>query len=244
MPYAADRNDRAKAAVLVVALHVALGFALVLGLAGGPLGTIDRDVATLDLQAPPPPQIPPEPPPQPEAAAAREEAGAPALRAQPAPIVAPDPSVVLPLPSPVRTSDQRGPVEGADRTVGAASAPGIGRGAGGEGSGFGGGGSGGTGAGEGSGLGNPPRLLGGNRGRLPSSFLMALGIPRGQASLLLTVASSGRVTDCRVTATSGDPTLDAELCRIMLANSRWEPARDQSGRPITVQVGYTSTWTI
>ena len=242
MPYAVDKRDRAKAAALVVALHVALGAALVFGLAGGELAKKEPELAMFDLQAPSPPPITPDPPPDREADAAKEAAGAPDLRAKPAPVVAPRPRVRLRQPSPVRTSDERAPVERADRSAGAAATPGPGRGAGGTGDGFGGGGSGGLGAGSGSGLGSPARLLGGNRARLPSSFLLAIGMPRGQASLLLTVAATGRVVGCQVTAGSGNVALDGELCRIMVTQSRWEPARDIAGRPVTVQVGYTSTW--
>jgi protein TonB len=227
---------------MVAVLHLALGAALLFGLAGDALREEDRDLAVFDLPLPPPPPITPDPPPEREAAAARQAAGAPDLKAKPAPVVAPKPRVRLKRPSPVRTSDERAPQERADRSAGAAARPGPGRGAGGTGDGFGGGGSGGLGAGSGSGLASPPRLLGGNRGRLPSSLLRAAGIPQGQASLLLTIAATGRVSDCRVTAGSGSAALDGELCRIMLTQSRWEPARDRSGSPVTVQIGYTSTW--
>ncbi len=241
MPYVADKQNRAKAAALVVVLHVALGFALVLGLAGDRVRHVVEGLATFDVrEAPPPAELPPPPRAQPEAA--QDEAGTPDLRATPAPVVAPDPALRLPVPSPVPTSDERTPIAGADASAGAAAVPGAGRGAGGAGSGLGGGGTGAAGTGQGGGLGSPARLVGGNRARLPSSFLRALGIPRGQASLLLTIAPTGQVLDCRVTAGSGSAELDGELCRIMLNQSRWEPARDRSGRPVTVQVGYTSTW--
>lgn len=226
---------------LVVALHAALGTALVLGLAGEEVRKVADSLATFNVrEVPPPPEI--APPPEPSADAAPDEAGAPDLRATPAPVVAPEPVRRLPVPSPVRTSDERGPRDGADPSAGAAAVSGPGRGAGGSGSGFGGGGSGGSGSGDGGGLGSGPQLLGGNRARLSSSFLRSVGIPRGQASLLLTIAPTGRVAECRVTAGSGSAALDAELCRIMLAGSRWEPARDRLGRPVTVQVPYTSTW--
>ena len=238
MPYVIDRRDRAKAAALVAALHVGLGAALIAGLAGDQVRQVADSLATFNVREVPPPEVPP--PPELSDDGAPDEAGAPDLRAKPAPVVAPRPARRLPVPSPVRTSDERGPVEGADASAGAAAVPGSGRGAGGSGSGFGGGGGGGSGAG--GGLGQAPRLLGGNRASLPSSFLRAIGMPRGQASLLLTITPAGRVSVCRVTAGSGNAALDAELCRIMLAQSQWEPARDRAGRPITGQIGYTSTW--
>ena len=53
---------------------------------------------------------------------------------------------------------------------------------------------------------------------------------------------SGRVTDCRIIQGTGAADVDQALCSLMIRQSRWTPARDRQGRPITVQVRYTATW--
>jgi len=242
MPYAPNRTDRAKAITLVVALHAALGAALVLGLAGGSVTRVTDALKSFDVLEPPPPPRSEPPPTDRSESAAKEEAAAPDLRANPAPVVAPKPPRPLPVPSPVRTSDERAPVEGADRSAGAAAVAGPGSGAGGSGSGFGGGGSGGTGTGAG-GLGREARYVPGTaRARLPRSVLMTAPSPSGRLPLRLSITPRGRVGSCAPLATSGSVLLDAELCRSVTRHSRWVPALDRSGRPVTVELVFNATW--
>ncbi len=228
---------------LVLALHAALGVALILGLAGGPAVQLVEEAGQVDRVQPL--TLTPEPPPLPQdsAPAARDEAAPPDLRARPAPVVVPQPAIALPVRSPVRTAEQRAPIEGADRTAGAGAVPGPGSGAGGLGDGFGGGGTGGTGSGgSGTGIGSPPRLLGGNSARVPRSLLQQFSVNRGEALLALTISPQGRVTACAPIRGSGSTDLDVELCRLMVNRSRWAPAIDTSGRPISAQLQYTATW--
>jgi protein TonB len=65
---------------------------------------------------------------------------------------------------------------------------------------------------------------------------------RGYAHLWLTIAETGRVTDCSVLQSTGDAKVDQALCGLMVRQSRWTAARDTQGRPITVKVRYTATW--
>nr|WP_294170211.1 hypothetical protein [uncultured Sphingomonas sp.] len=247
MPYQRHKADRKKAMVMVAALHAALGAALVLGLAGAPVQQVadplrnSKLIEPLNLEPPPPP---PPPPPRESAPAPRDEAAPPNLRARPAPIVAPAPLRPLPVRSPVRTSERRAPVEGADRSAGAAAVAGPGTGAGGSGDGFGGGGLGGEGGGggTGTGTGSAPRLLGGNSARVSQRLLQQFADNRGEALLALTIGAHGRVTACAPIRGSGNADLDVELCRLMLSRSRWVPALDGSGRPISAQLQYTATW--
>ena len=109
-------------------------------------------------------------------------------------------------------------------------------GAGGSGSGRGGGGS---GAG---GIGAQARLLGGNSSRLPSRMLRAFAADRGYGDLLLTVSEAGRGSDCSVLRSTGSGEVDQALCSLMIRRSRWAPARDALGRPISVKLRYTATW--
>ncbi len=64
----------------------------------------------------------------------------------------------------------------------------------------------------------------------------------GFGYLWLTVSETGRVTDCSVMQTTGDPEVDEALCDLMIRQSRWAPALDRQGRPIEVKVRYTATW--
>ena len=228
-----------KSAILVALIHALLAAALLFGLAGdqvrkAAIATVNR----FELIAPPPPSLQP-PPPAAARSAPRDPAGAANRRARPAPVLLPTPPV--PLPSPLPVSDTLAPTSGSDRSAGAAGVRGAGQGAGGSGAGDGGGGSGGYGS-NGGGIGAPARLLGGNRARLPAAFLAQLGFVQGQASLRLTVSVDGRITACRPTVSSGNAVLDDALCRIMAERSRWAPARDRDGHPITVEVGYTATF--
>lgn len=226
--YRTSGKERARAALAAVAVNAALGLAFLTGLAlrhDGP--PREAPLETFDVTVPPPPEAEIEPErdesePEPEGAAGK--------KAEASPVVAP-PS---PIPTPQPAAEK--PAQGSASTSGAATA-GTGPGAGGSGSGSGGGGSGG-----GGGIGSEARLLGGHRARLPSSLLRTIPQERGYAHLLLTVGSAGRVADCDVLTSSGFPAIDQALCAVMVQSSRWQPARDRAGQPITVKVRYTATW--
>lgn len=236
MPWQPPRSDRKKSLALVLALHVALGTALLVGLRGEPLRRAGEAITAFDLPAP----LPPEPirPPERSRSAAREEAGAEDLAAKPAPVVLPPPVVPLPNASPLSTADEASPVTGNAPSAGAGSRAGTGRGAGGSGDGTGGGGDGGSGAG---GLGSDARLLSGNLGRSDYRRIRGFGAPRGQAVLAIEISAEGRLTRCLPLASSGNPDLDFELCRL-LARTRWEPARSRAGTAVPVALRYVATW--
>lgn len=242
MPYLRDRADRGKAMAMVAALHVALGAALLTGLAGGPVHEAVRSLRSPTIEPLTLEPQPPAPKAKTSAPAARDEAAPPDLLARPTPVVAPRPLLPLPARSPVNTSDERALAEGADRSAGAAAVAGPGTGAGGAGDGFGAGGAGGEGSGGRGGLASQARLLSGNLVRRDYSRLRGFGIPSGQAVLSLTVGPAGRLTGCTAIQGSGSPGLDGQLCSVLMARSRWASALDQSGRPVTVQLRYTATW--
>lgn len=54
----------------------------------------------------------------------------------------------------------------------------------------------------------------------------------GVAGFTLEVDAAGRVSNCRITATSGWPTLDLLTCSLMRRRARFNPARDASGAGI------------
>jgi len=230
--YRADpsRPDRAKAFAGVVTVYALIIGALLLVRTDSPTGYSESAPTVLiDINELPPPEAPPETDP----GKAEEEEGAAGKKAEPTPIVAPKPSIEVPANPPVAAAPIAG--TGSATTAGAA-ITGTGPGAGG--SGTGGGGSGGAGAG----IGSEARLLGGNSSRLPSRLLRQFAADRGYAHLWLTVAETGRVTNCSVLQGSGNVLVDNALCELMIRQSRWDAARDKLGRPITVKVRYIATW--
>jgi protein TonB len=231
-------RDRTKALALVAVLHLALGAALITGLAGEPLRRSVEALNTFDVPLPEPPPPPPPPISQQDAAAERE-AGAPDLDARPAPVVQPKPEVRLPVPPTLPTADETAPVTAAAPSAGAGREAGPGRGAGGSGDGTGGGGPGGSGTG--GGLGSGARLLSGNLSRGDYRRIRGYGAPRGSAVLALDISAEGRLTRCLPFSSSGNSALDDELCRL-LARTRWDPARDRAGSAVPVALRYVATW--
>lgn len=223
--FQSDPRDRAKSAAATVAIHLALGAAFLAGLALQPERKFDDSLKTFDVEVPPPPPSPVTEPPSEFAESDPAPAG---KKADPSPIVAPP--ARLPTPQPVAAA----PVEGTGSSSNAgAAANGTGAGAGGSGAGRGGGGT---------MIGTEARLLSGNRSRLPRELLRPFVVDRGYAHLLLTVADTGRVTECGVMQGTGSSAVDDALCEVMIGQSRWLAARDTAGRPITVQVRYTAIW--
>ena len=227
----AGRGDKAKAIAAVVAVHAGLAALIIIGPRSEPERAGYPSTQLIDVALPPPPPPPP-PPEQRPAPRPEREQGAAGKKAEPSPVVAPPPR--LPARTPVPAAPVAG--TGSASTAGAAAA-GTGPGAGGSGTGRGGGGSGG-----GGGIGTDVRLLGGNSSRLPARLLRQFTADRGYAHLWLTIAETGRVTDCSVLQSTGNPQVDQALCGLMIRKSRWTAARDTQGRPITVKVRYTATW--
>ena len=226
------RPDKAKAIVGVAIVYAMLVGAALLMPSDSPLGVRESDPTVLiDVKEIPQPQ----PPPPEEPGKAKLEEGAAGRKAEPTPIVAPEPAIALPAKPPVVAAPVAG--TGSAATAGAAET-GTGPGAGGSGTGRGGGGSGG-----GGGIGTEARLLGGNSAKMPSRLLRAFAADRGYGYLTLTVGETGRVTDCGVVQSTGNAEVDQALCNLMIRQSRWEPARDRQGNAISVKVRYTATWT-
>ena len=219
-----DPSDRVRSLAATLAVHLALGAILLTGLALKVERDRDEALKTFNVAPPPPP-----PPSVERSSKAPADQPAPAgKKANPSPIVAPP--ARIPAPQPIIAAPLPG--TGAASTAGAAVA-GTGTGAGGNGAGRGGGGA---------GIGTGARLLSGNRARLPRQMLSAFAADRGFAHLLLTISDTGRVTGCTPFQGTGNGAVDDALCRIMIDQSRWAPALDTNGKPISVQLRYTSIW--
>ena len=241
-------RDRAGPLVVVVLIHLAIGYGL-LHLSGVDVDLAGRaDLSIFDVALEPPPPPPPPPPPQPELERTKPEQQKPRkaegaasprnIESRATPVVAPEPRIIVPAPSPIVATTT--PATGADSTLGASPVVGPGTGAGGTGTGTGSGGSGAGGGGGGYGLGESRARLvtpGLSRRDYPDGIYRRWP-PRGAVFIILRVGPDGLPISCRVARSFGDGAIDAETCRLALARFRFEPGRDERGRPIADFVGY------
>jgi periplasmic protein TonB len=211
--------------VFVVLLHIVVLLGLVRAFAPDFTAKAVEKVLstfTVTITAPPPP--PPPPAEQPKAAGAAGEAG---KKAVPKETKAPTPQIpIAKTPAPKASSTGSADTSGATKQ-------GQGTGAGGTGTGTGAGGQGnGTGGGQASkaahisGQINNARDFpvpeGGREARVGKSVILAL-----------TVAPSGRATNCRVYKSSGFPSTDATACVLAMQRLKFKPATNGAGEPIT-----------
>ena len=227
---ASDNPDRIKALAAVIAFHAALGAAILSGLDVRSVETSIERLRTFDIIEPPAP--PPPPPPARQAERAREEEGAAGRKAEPTPVVAPKPAIVVPAKTPVVAAPVAG--TGSAPSAGAALS-GPGTGAGGSGMGRGGGGR-----GDFTGF-TPARML----NKIPDREYRRISggrIPRGSATISFRVNADGRMSNCRIARSSGDLLVDSIVCEAATRHLRFSPARDPDGRAIAQDMSYTPTW--
>jgi periplasmic protein TonB len=222
----ADRPDKAKAIVAVVAVHAALAAVILSGLKVQIVTRAVDQLTTFNLRQPPPPP-PVRPRPVARTQLPKRAEGAPAKIADATQVVAPP--AMSPVPSPVAAA----PLAGA----GSAPNPGasaVGAGTGSSGNGFGQGGN-------GPGAYLPARKL----TKIPDSQyrrLAASGIASGSVAVTIRVNADGSVSNCKVVRSSGSPYADSLMCDLTLRYVRFSPARDPSGRPVAQQVTWVPTW--
>lgn len=222
----------------VVLVHVALAFAL-LNLSGAvrPPGPDDL-TQLIDITAEPPP--PPIVEIEPETAKPKKKEGAASARnieSQATPVVAPKPVIVVPTPQPIVASPT--PREGAQATQGASDVVGPGTGAGGSGTGTGSGGSGAGDGGGGSGIATRARLISPSlRTRDYPSGLRDRLLYGGAPFVMFTVEPNGRVSNCRIYRSSGDPVIDMVTCSLVTARFVYRPAYNQRGQPVASPMAY------
>jgi len=239
-------RDRAGSLAAVVLIHLGIGYAL-LHLSGADIELVRQaDLAIFDIAVEPPPPPPPPPPPeieqqQPRQARPKQDEGAasPAnIRSRATPVVAPEPRIVIPLLSPIVVTTT--PATGAAATSGASDVVGPGTGAGGTGTGTGSGGAGDGGGGGGGGLGESrARLLTPSLTRRDYPDSLYRRWPRGGAVFIVVrVGADGVPLSCRVARSFGDQALDSETCRLAVERFRFDPGRDERGRPVADFFGY------
>ncbi len=239
--YRTDLNTRDKGGALagVVAIHAGLAFAL-LHLSGQvTVQDLQQPLSVFDISEaiPPPPPLPPPPPQQAQQPKPKKEEGgsAPNIKSEATPIVAPKPRI--PTKSPVAVSET--PAQGTAPTQGAAPVRGPGTGSGGAGTGTGGGSGAGSGGGGGGGIAERARLLSPSlRSRdFPGQYRRLLSSGRAPF-VMFTVLPSGRVTNCRIYQSSGDPTLDGITCSLVTSRFVYRPAFNRRGEPVESQMAY------
>jgi len=226
----ADRPDRTKAIAGVVAVHAALAFVILSGLNVGMVRQAVEQLTTININEPPPPPPVERPRPASKPLAMKKPEGAAAKRAQPSPAVAPQPK--LPVPSPIPAAKVAGT---GSASISGAAAAGTGTGAGGSGNGPGGGGT-----GDFSRF-TPARLVS-NIPNREYAGLAATGIPSGVVGVVVLVNRNGTVSNCRISRSSGDASIDGLVCQLTLRYVRFDPARDPYGRPVPQDITYYPNW--
>lgn len=231
-----ERIERATAAAGSIALQGLLIYALLVGLSVHVAPGADEVMKVFNL-APPPPR-PPEQRHERQRLKSSKRSGAASprnIRSKATEIASPPPQVPLPVPSPVVAAPR--PYIGRSASTGASNLPGPGTGAGGHGNG-----SGDEGNGEGEGEGSPPLH---RSGRIKNSdyprAAWEVGA-KGTVTVIFRVQTNGRVTDCEVTRSSGNASLDQTTCQLIEQRFRYEPARDGEGRRVASRLIENHTW--
>ena len=211
-------GSRVVAIIIVALIHVAIGYALITGLAYEAAEKLVERVTTVDVSEPPPPPPPPpdEPPPEPQ----------PDIpQTVPPPVAPPPPINIAPAPPPIRTQQNIPPPAPPALRIPppapvapprppapppAPPAPSQARGA------------------------SPD-----NQGRWARQIQD--NYPRraerageeGSVGVRVTIGTDGRVANCTVTSSSGSSDLDSGACDGMRRYARFKPALDRNGNPIT-----------
>jgi protein TonB len=194
------------AIIIVVLIHVALGYALITGLAYKAVQQAIERVTAVDIEEPPPPEEEPPPPPPDDV--------------QPPPIVAPPPPInINPAPPPIQvvTTAPPPPPVVIPRAAppppppppAAPPPPSQARGA-------------------------TPDGQGRWAARIQENY-PARAIRdevEGRVGVRVTIGTNGRVTACTVTGPSGSADLDRAACEGMERYARYNPALDAAGNPI------------
>lgn len=223
----ADAPDQAKAVAAVIAVHIILAFVILSGLSVSNVRRVVEQITTIVIQAPPPPVSKP-PKPAPVRESAKRPPGASAKKADPTPVVAPEPKLPVPTPIPAAKVARSG-----QQTISGAAASGLGTGAGGAGNGPGG-------DGDASGY-TPARRI----TKIPDSqyrALAATGIRSGSVGVTIKVNTDGSVSNCRIARSSGDGSIDGLMCQLTLQFVRFQPARDNLGRPVAQDITFFPNW--
>jgi periplasmic protein TonB len=215
------RTLSAGATLLAAAL---IGFGLVSGLDLHIVKTVNDRISAVAISAPKPPEQRPEVEPATDKAT---EASPANHHAKSAPVQTPKPKVIPPTPPVIAAAPQ--PRTGQQASSGSSPTGGPGSGAGGAGAGSGGGGS--------KAVWSRGEIR--NRDYPKSASRAKVG---GVVEVRFTIQPNGRVTNCRISRSSGDISLDTTTCNLIELRFRFKPATNATGVPITSDYGWRQTW--
>lgn len=210
-------GNRVVAIIIVALIHIALGYALVTGLAYSALKKAVERVTTVDIKEPEPPKDEPPPPPPKETTPPPPVAPPPPINIAPAPppiqtqptIPPPAPPVLrVPPPAPVAPP----PAPPAPPAVAVKVSP----------------------------RGNPQSWVTNDDYPTRAMREERQGVTRFSVS----VDASGRVSNCSVTGSSGSPDLDSTACSLIQRRARFNPAKDTSGAGIPSTWSSSFRWQI
>lgn len=211
--------SRTSAIVVVALIHVALGYAIITGLAYTVIQKAPDGLKTFNVQEVPPPPAVPVPAPKQAAKKQTPTAAPPAIVRIDAALPSITPTVVQPPLPEVTLTAVPAPAYPAQA---ASSPPEI--------------------------VTVPPRSATGDLQRLfrPDDYPVAALARREQGSVTvrLTVGVMGRVGACDVTSSSGSRALDNVSCQILQSRAVFSPARDSSGNPTTDTVHQEIRWVL
>lgn len=212
-------------------MHAALLFALLH--VSGKIDLVDpqRVLKVFDVATPP---LPPPAPPQPVQPRPKQGASAPRnIKSRATPLVAPKPQIQMPQVPVIAATET--PRQGTQTTQGASAVRGPGTGAGGTGTGDGSG----NGVGTGDAIAERAHLVSPPLSSRDFPFEMEQRLASGAAPFVMfTVLPSGRVTNCRVYQSSGDPALDSATCALVVSRFVYRPAFNRRGEAVASEMAY------
>lgn len=208
-------GNKITALIVVAILHVAVGYALVTGLAQEAFKKVKEVTSAVNIEEEKPPEEPPPPPP-------------PKENTPPPPIVAPPPPISFNAPAPqVQTVNEAPPIPAPPAPVALPAPPAAPppprfqpKGA--------------------APKGNPGSWATSND--YPSRALREER--EGTTGFRVTVGPDGKVTDCQITRSSGSPDLDEATCSNVRRRARFTPATDGEGQPTTGSYSNSIRWVI
>ena len=207
-------SNRTAALVVVALIHLALGYALVTGLAYNVMKQAAEDLKTFDVEEEPPPpeEVPPPPENQPQTPPPPQVAAPPPLVRTPmqVPTVQATPNPPPFVPTPVaRPAPPAPPAPPPVRKV------------------------------------EPVSVSGNLQGLIRDTDYPQRAIDneeQGTVSVVLSIGTNGRVTNCSVSGSSGSQSLDSTTCRILTSRAKFTPGRDSSGNPTSGTFRQRITW--
>lgn len=211
-----DQTGRKTVSIIIVMLlHAALAYAFITGLAINVIKKAASELKVVDVDEPPPP--PPAPPPPPPDVP---------KNLPPPPIVSPPPIVNVPNPAPVMQTVTRAPPVIITPTAPVAPpAPPPPK--------------------PSQAVGLKPRGAPGDwvtNDDYPSDALRDNA--EGTTGFTLEVGPDGKVTNCTVTSSSGNSSLDQTACRLLPRRARFTPAKDSAGNGMASSFSSRIRWQI